>query len=87
MQRTNIYLDASQIERLDRLAAEEGISRAEVVRRLLDRSLAGDDRDLAADLGAIEDGFGALSDASSTGFDRGPDDRAAHLERVWRLGA
>ena len=37
MQRTNIYLDERQVEALDRLAQTEGVSRAEVIRRLLDR--------------------------------------------------
>lgn len=83
MQRTNIYLDDAQIEALDRLAGDEGVSRAEIVRRLLDRSLAGDDRDLAADLQAIDESFGALRDADIS-FDRGPDGRAAHLDELWR---
>jgi hypothetical protein len=83
MQRTNIYLDESQLEALDRMAVEEGTSRAEVIRHLLDRSLVGEDRDLAADLEAITDGFGALSDEADAAFERGPDDRAAHLQKVW----
>ena len=46
MQRTNIYLEDRQTAVLDRLAAEEGISRAELIRRILDRALQGsDDRD------------------------------------------
>ena len=87
MHRTNIYLEDAQIELLDRLAQGEGISRAEVIRRLLDRSLVGDDRDLTADLEAIDGSFGALADVGDLELDRRPDDRAAHLERVWRLGA
>ena len=35
----NIYLAERQTEALDRIAADEGISRAEVIRRLLDRAL------------------------------------------------
>ena len=87
MQRTNIYLDSAQLAALDRVADDEGTSRAEVIRRLLDRSLAGNDSDLAADLTAIDDAFGVLSDAPDESLERAPDDRAAHLDRVWRLGA
>jgi hypothetical protein len=87
MHRTNIYLDDAQRELLDRLAREEGTSRAEVIRRLLNRSLGGDDRDLAADLAAIDDSFGVLADVGDLELERGPDDRAAHLERVRRPGA
>src|SRR5947208_3356242 len=36
IQRTNIYLDERQCELLDRLASEEGVSRAELIWRLLD---------------------------------------------------
>lgn len=61
MQRTNIYLEDRQTEVLDRLAAEEGISRAELIRRILDRALQGrDDRD--ADLARIDFAFGAVVD-------------------------
>jgi hypothetical protein len=87
MHRTNIYLDDDQLHALDRLAAEEGASRAEVIRRLIDRSLTGVDDDLAADLAAIDDSFGALADESDVGFARVPDDRAAHLDDVWRRTA
>jgi metal-responsive CopG/Arc/MetJ family transcriptional regulator len=85
MQRTNIYLEDAQTEALDRLAAEEGISRAELIRRMLDRGLAGRDEDLADDLAAIEESFGALADLEVEA--RGPDARATHLDEVWRLGA
>jgi hypothetical protein len=87
MQRTNIYLDEAQLAALDRMAADEGTSRAEVIRRLLDRSLAGSDTDLATDLEAIEGSFGALSEAGPSAFERRPDDRAAHLDAVWKRTA
>ncbi len=87
MQRTNIYLDEAQLVILDRMAADEGTSRAEVIRRLLDRSLAGGDDDLEADLEAIEDSFGALRDSGSASFERGHDDRAAHLDDIWKRTA
>ncbi len=83
MQRTNIYLDERQIELLDRLAAAEGVSRAEVIRRLVDRSLTGGDDSLAADLAAIDLSFGAMANVEYD--DRGPGDRESHLARVWQL--
>lgn len=81
MNRTNIYLTDDQTEALDRLAAQEGTSRAEVIRRLLDRALAGDDRDLAADLAAIDASFGAHGDIDLPGREAG--DREEHLARLW----
>ena len=85
MLRTNIYLEAAQAERLDRLAAQEGTSRAELIRRLLDRALSGGDRGLEHDLAAIDASFGSLIDIEVT--PRHGDDRAAHLEKVWRSGS
>jgi len=81
MKRTNIYLDERQTEALDRLAAQEGVSRAEVIRRLLDRVLAGSDDSLAADLQAIEQSFGALRDVDAPARGRGG--REEHLARMW----
>lgn len=77
MQRTNIYLDGRQLEQLDRLAADEGVSRAEVVRRIVDRALAGSDDDLAADLAAIDASFGALPELAVPA--RATEDRLARL--------
>lgn len=57
MQRTNIYLEDAQTASLDRLAAEQGISRAELIRRMLDRALAGES-DREADLARIDFAFG-----------------------------
>lgn len=85
MVRTNIYLEESQTVALDRLAAEEGVSRAEIIRRLLDRALAGRDDDRAADLSAIEASFGVMADIAPPA--RGDDDRAAHLARARRLAS
>ena len=39
MRRTNIYLEERQTRALDRLADAEGTSRAEIIRRLIDRAL------------------------------------------------
>lgn len=57
MQRTNIYLEDRQTTALDRLAAEEGISRAELIRRILDRALQGHDGDREADLARLDFAF------------------------------
>jgi hypothetical protein len=81
MKRTNIYLDEEQTAALDRLAAQEGVSRAEVIRHLLDRVLASSDESLASDLHAIEDSFGALGDVDVPV--RGPGGREEYLARIW----
>jgi hypothetical protein len=81
IKRTNIYLDEQQTAVLDRLAAQEGVSRAEVIRRLLDRVLASSDESLASDLHAIERSFGALRDVDMP--ERGPGGREEHLARIW----
>jgi metal-responsive CopG/Arc/MetJ family transcriptional regulator len=84
MVRTNIYLEERQTALLDRLAAEEGVSRAEVIRRLLDRALASRDDDLTADLTAIDESFGVLEDEVDIPA-RGAGDREEHLARMWRV--
>jgi hypothetical protein len=85
MTRTNIYLEDRQTAILDRIATEEGVSRAEVIRRLIDRALAGRDDDLAADLAAIDESFGVLGDANIAA--RGAGDREEHLARMWQVAA
>jgi Ribbon-helix-helix protein, copG family len=82
MRRTNIYLDEEQTAALDRLAEQEGVSRAELIRRLLDRNLANADESLASDLHAIEDSFGSLRDIDVPVRDQGG--REEHLARIWR---
>lgn len=82
MRRTNIYLEERQCASLDRLAEQEGVSRAEVVRRLLDRALRGGERAAEADRHALDASFGVLSDVED--IVRGPDDRARHLDEVRR---
>ena len=82
MKRTNLYLDERQTSALDQIARVEGISRAEVVRRLIDRSLAAEPGELDNDLAAITSSFGVLATASVP--HRGPDERAAHLDSVRR---
>lgn len=85
MTRTNIYLEDRQTAMLDRIASQESVSRAEVIRRLLDRALAGRDDDLAADLAAIDESFGALGDADIPA--RGAGDREEHLARMWQVSS
>lgn len=82
MKRTNLYLDEAQTLTLDEMAKAQGISRAELVRRLIDRGLGSQPADLDTDLAAIEASFGALSAAPAV--ERRPDARAAHLERLRR---
>lgn len=85
MRRTNIYLDEEQCNALDRLAKEEGIARAELIRRLLDRCLSEREADLDADLEAIDASFGVLAPNDVVVEQRRMDGRGAHLERMWRL--
>ncbi|WP_326546492.1 CopG family transcriptional regulator [Mycolicibacterium sp. ND9-15] len=82
MKRTNIYLDEEQTASLDRLAEQQGTSRAELIRQLLDRALNNADDDLPADLKAIDDSFGVLRDVEVP--DRRPGSREEHLQRMWR---
>lgn len=82
MKRTNIYLDEAQSAALDQVAQAQGISRAELIRRLIDRSVgSAEAADLNADLAAIQDSFGVLRD-EEVSFRRERDERARHLERV-----
>jgi len=80
-QRTNIYLDPEQCVALDRQADAEGVSRAELIRRHLDAALAREADDLAADLAAIDDSFGAIEGDIELAA-RGPGDRERHLAEL-----
>jgi hypothetical protein len=81
MKRTNIYLAEGQAAELDRVAQAEGVSRAELIRELIDRAIGGHPgADLAADLAAIDGSFGVL--AGEDGFVRGRDERMDYLERL-----
>lgn len=84
MQRTNIYLEDRQTAILDRLAAEEGISRAELIRRILDRSLQGRDDDRDADLARLDFAFEAAVEIDLP--DREPADRERMLDELRGLG-
>lgn len=83
MKRTNIYLEELQTATLDRLASEQGVSRAEVVRQLLDQALHGHGESVAVGLAAIRDSFGVLRDAEFDPLARAEDARARHLATVW----
>ena len=81
MKRTNIYLAEGQVAALDRIAQAEGVSRAELIRELIDRAVGGHPgADLAADLDAIDGSFGIL--AGDEAFARGRDERMDYLDRL-----
>lgn len=82
MKRTNIYLDEEQTASLDKLAAQEGVSRAELIRLLLNRALTTAGDDLASDLQAINDSFGTLRHLDPPARRSGG--REQHLAQVWR---
>ncbi len=81
MKRTNIYLAEGQATALDRIAQAEGVSRAELIRELIDRAVGGNPgADLTADLAAIDGSFGIL--AGDEMFARGRDERMEYLDRL-----
>jgi hypothetical protein len=81
MKRTNIYLAEGQAAALDRVAQAEGVSRAELIRSLIDRAIGGNaGADLTADLAAIDGSFGILSEREA--FSRSRDQRADYLDRL-----
>jgi hypothetical protein len=89
MHRTNIYLDEAQSAALGARARAQGISRAELVRRLVGRGLdEAAHGDLEVDLAAINDAFGTLPsggpDEQPPLPERGLDERARNLERMAR---
>lgn len=79
MRRTNIYLADDQCSTLDGLARSSRISRAELIRRLIDQAIASELHDTESDVMAIEESFGALAD-DAVAFDRGVDGRMRYLE-------
>lgn len=80
MKRTNLYVNESQTAALDDAARGPGISRAEPVRQLLGRALDDAPVEITADLMANQESFGGM--AVEHTVDRGPYERAAHLERL-----
>lgn len=84
MKRTNIYLGEQQSAAVADAARARGISRAELIRQLIDSGLSGSrSADLETDLGAIAESFGVLS-GSGDFLARGADERARHLDRIAR---
>jgi hypothetical protein len=81
VKRTNIYLAEGQVAALDWVAEAAGVSRAEVIRELIDRAIGGHPgSDLAADLAAINGSFGVL--AGQEAFSRTRDERMDYLDRL-----
>jgi hypothetical protein len=63
MKRTSICLAEGQVGALDRVAQATGVSRAELIRELIDRAIGGNPgADLVADLAAIDGSFGILAE-------------------------
>lgn len=84
MKRTNIYLAEEQSAALAEASSARGVSRAELIRELIDSGIRGTSAsDLDADLAAIDEAFGVLADSARFAA-RGPDDRAHHLDRIAR---
>ncbi len=81
MNRTNIYLEEEQARSLDEVARAQGISRAALIRRLINRGLDQSGGDLESDLAAIEGAFNVLA-GDEEFLERGADERSAHLEKV-----
>jgi hypothetical protein len=82
MKRTNIYLQDTQSTTLDQMSQIQGISKAELVRRLVDRGIDGIEKDtLDSDLAAISESFGAIATAAPVSS-RGPDQRQRHLDLI-----
>jgi hypothetical protein len=85
MRRTNIFLDERQTSALDELARVRGLSRAALIRRILDQAIdEGPTDEVAEQMAAIEESFGVLRDEDDF-VRRGPDDRSRHLDRIARL--
>jgi metal-responsive CopG/Arc/MetJ family transcriptional regulator len=80
VKRTSIYLAEGQAAALDRIARAEGVSRAELIRELIDRAIGGGQpgADLTADLAAIKESFGTL--AGKNTFARMQDERMNHRD-------
>jgi hypothetical protein len=80
MRRTNSYFEERQLAALDAMARAEGVSRSDVLRRLVDDATIGADRRLAADLAAIRESFGAAP--SIEPLARVPDARSRHMDEL-----
>ena len=83
MKRTNIYLEERQTRALNRLATAAGVSRAEMLRRILDRGLAGEADTLVTNLAAVDAAFGCLADVDPELPLRSQDSREEYLRQTW----
>lgn len=83
MHRTTVFLEDHQADALDELARSAGFSRAEMLRRVLDRGLASEADARAADLAAIDRSFGCLAAVGLEPFDRREGAREKYLRESW----
>lgn len=84
MRRTTVYLREAQRAALAEVSRSRGISRAKLIRELIDSGISkASQADLGADLAAIEESFAVLEDGDEF-VARGPDDRDRDLDRVNR---
>lgn len=84
-QSPNIYLEEQQTDVLDQLAAAEGISRAKLIRRMINQVLNQHSNNLADNLAAIQNSFGVLNQSGPDLPAREEDDRQRHQDRMWKL--
>jgi hypothetical protein len=82
MHRTNSYFEDRQLEKLASMARAEGISRSDVLRRLVDQAIAGDGARLEADLAAIRESFGGAPGLAVPARER--DLRTDAQDALWR---
>jgi metal-responsive CopG/Arc/MetJ family transcriptional regulator len=86
VKRTSIYLDDEQTSALDKRARAEGISRAALIRRIIDRELEA----TATNTGrervqrAIKESFGSLADEDVELHRDSWSARQEYLDRIWR---
>jgi hypothetical protein len=82
MKRTTVYLEEAQAAVLGRAARAQGISRAKLIRQLIDYGVGGSGADdLEADLAAIREAFGVLHDEDAAALVRGTGERSRHQIR------
>jgi hypothetical protein len=82
MHRTNSYFEDRQLKALDAMARAEGVSRSDVLRRLVDNAITGDDTRLETDLAAIRESFAGAPDLAVP--PREGDTRLDRQDALWR---
>ncbi len=83
VRRTVIHLDERQTAALAAVARRRGVTRAEVVRHMIDDGLAAASGDLQDDLQVIGASFGVLADGAPTPLEQKISSRDEHLARLW----